>query len=176
MSAPADPASVGTVQNDGLILVISAPVPTDRRGDEKGIDMSRSAVLLSEHETTRYYTRQRLLDLLRLYPYLLDAQPPKDPELQSSIKRVFGPGGWREEAAAKRADIQQAVLWLEGRDWRAAFIVRACYIVGLSLRHASSYLEREHRVYASHETVRRWKKDSIDLMADYLEGKLRGLS
>jgi len=118
-----------------------------------------------------YYTPERVRALLRLYPYLGDTRPPKDdPELAGLARRVFGPGGWREEAATKRADIERVVVWLETVDWRAAYIVRAYYCVGLPLSAAAAYLSRADasgRVYHP-ETIRRWATDSLGLMARHL--------
>ncbi|HMM41928.1 MAG TPA: hypothetical protein PKA95_08510, partial [Thermomicrobiales bacterium] len=108
-----------------------------------------------------YYTPERVRALLRLYPYLADSQPPRDPELGRLARATFGPGGWREEAASKRADIWRAIVWLEQRDWRAAYAVRAYYCVGLPLAVVASYVARAdatgHEYH--HETIRRWTID-----------------
>lgn len=117
----------------------------------------------SELGPDRYYSPDRVRDLLRLYPYLLDRHPPADPDLVLPLRRALGPGGWREEAMARRADIARALAWLaEERDWRAACTLRACYAVGLPLRAIAAYLG------VHHETVRRWRDDGIELLAWYL--------
>lgn len=136
----------------------------------------RSEAMLAMTEEVRvtvpdsYYTPERVRALLRLYPYLGDSRPPIDPELAGLSRRAFGPGGWREESMTKRADIGRALSWLAGRDWRAAYCVRARYCVGLPLRDIAGYLEREHGASCSHETVRQWTIDAIPLMARFLSG------
>lgn len=120
-----------------------------------------------------FYTPSRVRDLLRLYVYLGDSRPPRDPEMDPIIKRVFGPSGWREEAAAKRADIYNALVWLEQRSMEAQYTIRAYYCVGLSLRVIQGYIEREFHRSISHETVRRWRDDGVELMSDYLCGRAR---
>lgn len=127
-----------------------------------------------ELSVEKFYTPDRVRSLLRLYPYLGDSRPPTDPEMAGLARRVFGPGGWREEALAKRGDIGRALAWLAARDWRAAYCVRARYCVGLSLRDIASYLEREHGVSCSHETVRQWTIDAIPLMTLFLSGGIDG--
>lgn len=112
-----------------------------------------------------YYSPERVKALLRLYPYLADSKPPTDPELAGLSRKVFGPGGWREEAAVKRADISSALDWLTQRDWRAAYCVRSVYCVGLPLRAVASYLERADGSAYHAETVRRFVSDALPLMA-----------
>ncbi len=115
-----------------------------------------------------YYTPDRIRALLRLYPYLTDAKPPTDPELAGIARRVFGPGGWCEEAAAKRADIWNAVVYLEQVDWRAAYAVRAYYCVGLPFTDVAADLARHDGHQYHHETIRRWTVDGLQLMAQHL--------
>ena len=115
--------------------------------------------------TETYYTPARVRLLLRLYPYLLDARPPSDPELAGIARRVFGPGGWREEAAAKRADIYQAIVTLEQRDWRVAYCIRARFAVGLSLTATASYLARHCGREYHHSTIGELIDAGIDWMA-----------
>ena len=125
-------------------------------------------------ETDVYYTVSRVTALLRLYPYLADSRPPKDPELAGIAKRAFGPGGWGEEAQCKRADIYRAILWLHERSPEAAYVIRANVIVGLPLRAARDYLMRVSGCDIHHETVRRWKIDGIIMMSGYLrDGEVR---
>lgn len=114
------------------------------------------------------YTPERVRALLTLYPYLLDSAPPREPRMEKLSQRVFGPGGWREEAAAKRADIYRALVWLEGRDWRAAYCLRARYAVGLPLRDIAGYLARHDGGSYHLDTIRRWSEDGLALMAGYL--------
>lgn len=116
------------------------------------------------------YTPGQLRFLLHLWPYLGYSRPPKDPNMQVSVSKVLKEGGW-EKATAKAADIEMAVRWLNERDWRAAYTVRASYIVGLSLRDISGYLKRQGEP-ASHETVNRWRKDGLELMVAFLNGGL----
>ena len=116
-------------------------------------------------EQENYYSPERVIALLRLYPYLLDSRPPKDPELAGLARRAFGPSGWREEAAAKRADIWNAIKQLEQRDWRAAYCVRAYYAVGLSLTATASYLARQCGREYHHSTIRELMDAGIDWMA-----------
>ncbi len=118
-----------------------------------------------------YYTQSRLRYLLMLYPYLGYSKPPKDPGVQILVKRAIGDASWTE-AAAKAADIQRAVRWLNERDWRAAYVVRASYIVGLSERDIRGYLLRQ-RVDVHHATVHRWKIDGLILLCSYLNGDVR---
>ena len=119
-----------------------------------------------------YYTKERVISLLRLYTYLLDLKPPKDPEMGAVALRVFGPGGWREDAMNKRADIKKAKEWLEQRSPEAGFIVRAYYSVGLPLRALEPYLAKEFGKPVSYETIRRWRDDGVQLMSDYLSGRI----
>lgn len=117
-----------------------------------------------------YYTPQRVRFLLSLYPYLGYSKPPADPDVRAKVKMVFGDATWTE-ASAKAADIERALFWLNERDWRAAFAVRAHHIVGLSLRDIQSYYNRVG-VNVSHETVRRWQKDGLELLSGYLSGSV----
>lgn len=122
----------------------------------------------------RYYTAPQVRLLCMLYPYLADSQPPSDPELAGIAAQVFGPGGWREEAMSKRADIKRAIEWLQARDERAAYCVRANVVVGLPLRAVAAYLcrlEEDGHTY-NHETISRWVSDGITLMAAFLEGDI----
>lgn len=117
-----------------------------------------------------YYTPERVRSLLYLYPYLGLSQPPRDPALAGLAKRLFGPDGWREEAMAKRADIGRALEWLAQLDWRAAVAVRAHYCVRLPLRDVAEYLAKQDGREYHHETIRRWAKDAVPLMARFLSG------
>lgn len=129
------------------------------------------AAMPQDDRQDAYYTVQRLRWLLHLYPYLGYSKPPQDDEqVRVLVRRVFGRAGW-EEAAARAADIEQAVRWLNDRDWRAAYCVRASFIVGLSTRDISRYLSSQG-VTVSHETVNRWRKDGLELMSAYLCGKV----
>lgn len=120
-----------------------------------------------------YYTVQRLRWLLHLYPYLGYSKPPQDDEkVKVLVKRVFGRAGW-EEAAARAADIEQAVRWLNERDWRAAYCVRASYIVGLSEEDIAGYLARRG-VVVHRSTINRWKLDGLANMSAWLNGKMPG--
>lgn len=123
--------------------------------------LARQEVIVDES----YYTPDRIRALLRLYPYLTDAKPPTDPELAGIARRVFGPGGWREEAAAKRADIWNAIVALEARDWRAAYAVRARFAVGLSLNDIAAYVARHDGHHYHHSTIGAWLDAGIDWMA-----------
>lgn len=122
-------------------------------------------------EQDTYYTLARVRELLKLYPVLAYSKPPKDPDVMVVVKRVIGDASWTE-AAAKAADIERAVRWLNERDWRAAFVIRATLIVGLSERDAKSYLDRVHGISVHHSTVHQWKKDGLVLMSAYLCGKV----
>ena len=129
----------------------------------------------STHDVTppdTYYSPSRVRDLLRLYPYLLDTSPPRDPDMQEIIRRVIGPSGWKEEAICKRADIFRGIVWLEKRSPEAAYILRGYFCVGLPLRALESYIEREFHRQISHETVRRWRDDAVQLVSDFLCGAL----
>lgn len=117
-----------------------------------------------------YYTIGRLRMLLKLYPVLGFSKPPQDPELHLRVQRAVGGASWTE-ASAKAADIERAIRWLNDRDWRAAFVVRATCIVGLTERDARNYLRRSG-VEVSHVTVHRWKVDGLELMSAYLCGNL----
>lgn len=121
--------------------------------------------VLQEVRVETFYTPDRVRSLLRLYPYLLDSRPPRDPELGRLAKSTFGAGGWREEAAAKRADIFQAIVKLEQRDWRAAYCVRARFAVGLSLNDIASYVARHEGHRYHHSTIGDWIDAGIDWMA-----------
>lgn len=121
-------------------------------------------------DVRQYYTVGRLRWLLSIYPYMALSSPPKDPDVRVMVKRAIGDAHWTE-AAAKRADIQQAIFWLNERDWRAAYVVRASYIVGLSERDIKSYLDRQG-VNVHHSTIHRWKVDGLSLLCAYLNGRL----
>lgn len=116
----------------------------------------------------RYYSPSRLRALLVLYPYLAESKPPSDPDLQMSTRQAFGPGGWQEEALAKRGDIARALAWLAERDERAAYVVRAHYCVGLPHAAIADYLRREYGMTRSGETIRRWTIDAVEMMSAYL--------
>ena len=118
-----------------------------------------------------FYTVERLRFLLSIYPTLGFSQPPKDAEVRVKWARVTGEAPWAE-AAAKAADIERAIRWLNARDWRAAFVIRAIYIVGLTERDAQSYLKRQGEP-ASRSTIHRWKIDGLDLMSAFLCGRVR---
>lgn len=122
-----------------------------------------------------FYTEARVKHLLRLYPYLQDAKPPKDPDMQPAIRKAFGPGGWQEEAAVRRADIYRALVWLEERDphrgWQVVYALRAYYAVQLPQSQVVKYL-RGQGVHISQATVSRWCKDSIPLLAAFLSGQI----
>lgn len=117
-----------------------------------------------------FYTVDRVRHLLRIYPELGFSNPPDDPEVRRRVRRVIGDASWTE-ASARAADIERAVHWLNERDWRAAYCVRASYIVGLSLRDIQGYYKRVG-IHVSHETVNRWRKDGLLLMVAYLCGKV----
>lgn len=119
-----------------------------------------------------YYTKQRVIDLLKLYPYLSDSRPPRDPEMDPIVKRNFSPSGWREEAATKRADIYSALLWLEKRSVEAQYVVRAYYCVGLSFHKIAPYMRERFRPM-SDDTIERLGKDGVQLMSDFLCGLAR---
>jgi hypothetical protein len=72
-----------------------------------------------------YYRPCRVRALLRLLPYLQESRPPTDPEMQQVANRVFGPGGWREEATAKFADLDGAIGKLMAIDVEMAEAVEA---------------------------------------------------
>lgn len=117
-----------------------------------------------------YYTVQRVRWLLQLYPVLAYSKPPQDPDVQQRVQRITGDASWTE-AAAKAADIERAVLWLNDRDWRAAFVVRATLIRGKTEREARDLLAG-HGVQVSHVTVHRWKADGLELISAYLSGRI----
>lgn len=119
---------------------------------------------------TEFYTVDRLKHLLRIYPVLGFSNPPDDPEVRRRVRRVIGDASWTE-ASARAADLERAVRWLNDRDWRAAYAVRASYIAGLPLRDIQGYYSRIG-VLVSHETVNRWRKDGLALMSAYLSGRL----
>jgi hypothetical protein len=119
---------------------------------------------------TEFYTVDRLKHLLRIYPVLGFSNPPDDPEVRRRVRRVIGDASWTE-ASARAADLERAVRWLNDRDWRAAFVIRAIYIVGLSERDARSYLERQGELVGT-GTVHRWKVDGLELLSAYLCGRL----
>lgn len=126
-------------------------------------------VFVQANET--FYSVARLKELLPLYPVLGHSRPPRDPDVQVKVKRVIGEAPW-SKASAHAADLHRAILWLHNRDWRAAFVIRAVLIVGLSERDARSYLKREHFEDWSQTTVHRWKVDGLELMSAYLCGKV----
>lgn len=136
----------------------SEPTPPSRR-DHAFEDAQR-----------RYYTKQRVKLLLMLYPYLLDSKPPQDPELAAISHRVFGPGGWKWEAATKRADIRAALDWLHTRDERAELAVRLYYCVGEGGRTMTT-TEVAQAVHKSQPTAWRWIDDGVSLMAWWLCGR-----
>lgn len=124
-----------------------------------------------EYANTAFYSVARLKQLLPLYTVLGYSRPPKDDETRVKVSRVIGEASW-SKASAHAADLERAIRWLNERDWRAAFVVRATLIVGLSERDARSYLEREYGEYVSQPTVHRWKVDGLELMSAYLCGKV----
>lgn len=117
-----------------------------------------------------FYSVERLKFLLAIYPTLGFSKPPKDPEIRVKITALFGEASWAE-ASTKAADIERAIRWLNEKDWRAAYTVRASYIVGLSLRDIRDYLGRQG-VHVSHDTVNRWRKDGLVNMSAFLCGKV----
>ncbi|HLI51908.1 MAG TPA: hypothetical protein VKU87_08930 [Thermomicrobiaceae bacterium] len=131
-----------------------------------------SAVITESTTTDRYYSPAKVRALLVLYPYLADAKPPTDTDLQLPMRRAFGPGGWKEEALAKKADISRALNALSTRRAWAGDAMRLRYCVGLPLRAIAEGLSRSYGIQLSHETVRVWTVDGIQFMSDYLCGKL----
>lgn len=118
-----------------------------------------------------YYSVARLKSLLPLYPILGYSRPPKDPDVRIKVHKATGNATW-SEASAKAADLERAIRWLNERDWRAAFVIRATLIVGLSERDARDYLSREHGQLVTQTTINRWKHDGLSLMSAYLCGRL----
>lgn len=127
-------------------------------------------IAMAEPTVDQYYTVDRIKHLLRVYTVLGYSKPPDDPAMRARVRRAVGDASWTE-ASARAADIERAVRWLNERDWRAAFVVRAVYIVGLSERDAQRYLIR-HGVAVHHSTVHQWKRDGLTLMSAYLCGRL----
>ena len=134
--------------------------------------MTMGAVMNAMPNDTQdsYYSPQRLRFLLGLYPVLGYSKPPADPDMRAKVKAVFGDATWTE-ASAKAADLERAIFWLQEREPRAAYAVRASYIVGLSLRDIQGYYRRVG-IAVSHETVNRWRKDGLELMSAYLCGRV----
>ena len=118
-----------------------------------------------------YYTVARLRSLLPLYPVLGFSRPPKDEDVKVKVRRVIGDAPW-SEASAKAADIERAVRWLNDRDWRAAYTIRATLIVGLTERDVQSYFRRMD-VHVHHSTVHDWKRSGLELMSAYLCGRVK---
>lgn len=121
-------------------------------------------------EQADLYTLGQLRTLLHLYPYLGYSRPPKDPQMEASVTRVLQEGGW-EKATAKAADIARARQWLQEKDWRAEYVVRASYIVGLPQRDIQQYLARMD-VHVHHVTVHRWKIDGLINLCAFLNGEM----
>lgn len=130
--------------------------------------MRKGLIVLVAELIDTYYSVDRVRALLRLYPYLLDAQPPTDPELRGLAHKTFGPDGWKAEAAAKRADIWRGIVWLEQRSPEAAYILRANIAVGLPLRNLEGYIRRYFHRDVTYETIRCWKDDGLTMMSWYL--------
>ena len=119
-----------------------------------------------------FYSPDRIRDLLKFYPYLGDSRPPSDPELAQLAKRMFGPDGWHTEAIAKRADIYRALVWLERRSVEMQYVIRAAYCVGLEIADIMPYVRTHLRSDATEATVADWRDDGIQMMSDYLCGRL----
>lgn len=124
-----------------------------------------------EQANTQFYSVARLKQLLPLYTVLGYSRPPRDDETRVKVSRVIGEAPW-SKASAHAADLERAIRWLNERDWRAAFVIRAVLIVGMTERDARSYLSRVHEVDVHHSTVHQWKKDGLELMSAYLCGKV----
>ena len=109
------------------------------------------------------YPPCRLMVLMRLYHQLNDSRPPADPDVQSQIQqqRVFGPGGWREEAQAKRADIDNCLGKLMVVD-AEMFEAVSDYIDGVPQRKTAQ------RLGVSHPTVATRRNEGIWLCARWL--------
>lgn len=120
--------------------------------------------------TPPFYTQERVKFLLAIYPTLGFSKPPQDPDMRVKVSRVLKGASW-EEAAAKAADLERALQWLNDRDWRAAYVIRAIYVVGLSERDAMGYLQRQG-VSVSSATVHRWKRDGLTNLCAYLNGEI----
>ena len=119
----------------------------------------------------RYYSPSKVRALCRLYPFMFDSRPPVDSELAGLVRSGFGPGTWQEEAACKRADIAQALRWLQERNWVIAYCVRSCLIVGLAQRYVAGYLSSETGEYWYQMRVKRAVDTGIEAMAVYLQGR-----
>lgn len=121
-------------------------------------------------EQESFYTPARVRHLLKLYPYLGYSRPPQDDEqVRVMVTRPSG-ASW-EEPAVRAADIEQALRWLNDRDWRAAYCVRASYIVGLTEDVIAGYLARQG-VVVHRSTINRWKIDGLTNICAWLNGKM----
>lgn len=119
-----------------------------------------------------YYSPARVRDLLRLYVYLSDSRPPRDPEMSGLVRRMFGPDGWHTEAMAKRSDIYRALVWLERRSVEMQYVIRAAYCVGLEIADIMPYVRSHLRSDATEAIVADWRDDGIEMMSAYLCGRI----
>jgi hypothetical protein len=101
------------------------------------------------------YPPCRLMVLMRLYHYLNDSRPPMDPDTAGTLQKVFGPGGWREEAQAKRADIDNAMSKLMVVD-AEMFEAVSDFIDGIPQRETAECLRLSHPTVAARRDEGIW--------------------
>lgn len=128
------------------------------------------------------YTIKEVKALLALYPYMLDARPPKDPAMTRVLSSIRI--NWELDAAIRRAEISRALKELQNdrapRIDSASgnvlqYVLRARFIVGIGYDHIASYLlrcepELQHRRHLDAKQVVRWESIALRRVRDILNG------